>query len=37
LFIAGSGPSLPAEYLTPGHVAEEVIVDIANWILAQRE
>ena len=36
LFIAGSGPSLPAEYQTPGHVAEDVIRDIAAWILARR-
>jgi dienelactone hydrolase len=34
LFIAGAGPSLPAEYLVAGHVAEEVIVDIAAWIRA---
>ena len=34
LFIAGSGPSLPAEYQVAGHVAEEVIRDIAAWILA---
>lgn len=36
LFIAGAGPSLPAEYLTPGHVAEDVIRDIAAWIAATR-
>jgi hypothetical protein len=36
LFIAGSGPSLPAEYLVPGHVAEDVIRDIATWILGAR-
>ena len=35
LFIAGAGPSLPAEYQVAGHVAEEVISDIANWIQAQ--
>jgi len=34
LFIAGTGPSLPAEYQVPGHVAEDVIRDIATWILA---
>jgi dienelactone hydrolase len=34
LFIAGTGPSLPAEYQVPGHVAEDVIRDIAAWILA---
>jgi dienelactone hydrolase len=32
LFIAGSGPSTPAEYQTPGHVDEQVIADIADWI-----
>ena len=36
LFIAGTGPSLPAEYQVQGHVAEEVIRDIAAWILATR-
>ncbi len=35
-FIAGTGPSLPAEYQVQGHVAEEVIRDIAAWILATR-
>jgi uncharacterized protein len=33
LFIAGTGKSLPAEYQTPGHVAEAVVSDIAAWIL----
>ena len=37
LFIAGSGPSLPAEYQVPGHVAEEVILDLASWIQPQRQ
>jgi dienelactone hydrolase len=32
LFIAGSGPGSPAEYDQPGHVADEVIQDIAEWI-----
>lgn len=32
LFIEGSGKSSPAEYNTPGHVAEAVINDIADWI-----
>lgn len=32
LFIPGEGPSRPAEYLQPGHVAEEVVSDIADWI-----
>ena len=36
LFIAGTGPSLPAEYQVPGHVAEDVVRDIAAWILAKR-
>jgi uncharacterized protein len=35
-FIPGSGPSLPTEYLVAGHVAEEVIRDIAAWVLARR-
>jgi dienelactone hydrolase len=32
LFIAGKGKSTPAEYDQPGHVAREVIDDIAAWI-----
>lgn len=32
LFIAGEGPGNPTEYETPGHVAVEVITDIADWI-----
>jgi hypothetical protein len=36
LFIAGTGPASPAEYQVAGHVAEEVIRDIATWILAKR-
>jgi dienelactone hydrolase len=32
LFIAGSGPSVPAEYTVPGHVDEAVVRDIAAWI-----
>jgi uncharacterized protein len=36
LFIAGTGPSVSAEYQVPGHVAEEVIRDIADWIAAPR-
>ena len=35
LFMAGNGKSRPEEYSTAGHVAEEVIVDIATWIRAQ--
>jgi hypothetical protein len=34
LFIAGEGPSQPSEYLVPGHVAQEVIDDIAAWVTA---
>ena len=36
LFIAGNGPSLPAEYTVPGHVEEDVVRDIAAWILTPR-
>jgi dienelactone hydrolase len=36
LFMPGTGPSLPAEYQKPGHVAEPVIVDIAAWITTAR-
>ena len=32
LLIAGVGPSVPAEYGRPGHVAEVVVSDIAVWI-----
>jgi hypothetical protein len=32
LFISGTGKSTPEEYSLPGHVAEEVIQDIAAWI-----
>ncbi len=32
LFMAGSGPGSPEEYSRPGHVAEEVLDDIAGWI-----
>jgi dienelactone hydrolase len=34
LFIAGSGPSTPAEYAVPGHVSEPVIDDIGAWLKA---
>ena len=33
LFMTGEGKSTPAEYEHPGHVAESVITDIAEWIL----
>lgn len=36
LFITGHGPSTPAEYDEPGHVAETVITQIADWITARR-
>jgi len=36
LFIAGEGKSLPAEYDKPGHVAVEVIDDIATWVKPSR-
>lgn len=36
LFIAGRGKSTPAEYSTPGNVAEEVVREIAQWVQAQR-
>ncbi len=32
LFIAGSGPSSAADTLKSGHVAEEVVSDVAGWI-----
>src|ERR1041385_4552384 len=32
LFVAGEGKSTEAEYRKPGHVAPEVIDDIAKWI-----
>jgi dipeptidyl aminopeptidase/acylaminoacyl peptidase len=32
LFMAGTGVSLPAEYMTAGHVADEVVRDIAAWV-----
>jgi dienelactone hydrolase len=35
LFITGTGPSTPREYSQAGHVAEEVIKEIADWIHAQ--
>ena len=32
LFFEGKGPANPGEYDVPGHVAEQVITDIAAWI-----
>jgi dienelactone hydrolase len=34
VFMGGEGPSLPSEYLTPGHVSPSVVDDIARWVLA---
>jgi uncharacterized protein len=31
-FIAGAGESTPDEYTQPGHVAETVVADVAEWI-----
>jgi len=35
LFIAGEGPSMPAEYYRPGHVDRQVIETMAAWIKRQ--
>jgi len=35
LFIAGTGPSTPAEYQTEGHGDAAVVGDIAAWVLAR--
>jgi dienelactone hydrolase len=32
-FIAGEGKPRPEEYQEPGHVDEQVVADIANWII----
>lgn len=37
LFVEGEGRSTPAEYQQPGHVAEEVIADVAGWIRGRQE
>ncbi len=34
LFMEGSGKSTPEEYQRPGHVANQVIEDIARWLTA---
>ena len=34
LLMEGSGPSRPAEYTVPGHVAKELVEDLAAWVLA---
>jgi pimeloyl-ACP methyl ester carboxylesterase len=36
LLMPGSGPSTPAEYAVPGHVAPELVKDLAAWVLAGR-
>ena len=33
LFIEGTGPGNPQEYLTASHVSPTVIADIAQWVL----
>ena len=35
LLLAGEGPSRPAEYAVAGHVAAEVVADLAAWVLAE--
>jgi dienelactone hydrolase len=35
LFVEGNEKSAPAEYSTPGNVAEAVVKDIAGWVKAQ--
>ena len=37
LFMSGSGPSSPAEYMTPAHVDAEVVDAIATWIASARD
>lgn len=34
LFMKGEGPSVPAEYTKAGKVSEEMIVDLASWVLS---
>jgi uncharacterized protein len=36
LLIAGTGPPSPREYAQPGHVALEVVEDLAAWIADPR-
>ena len=31
-FISGDGPSSPADYQRPGHVSDEVVRDIAEFV-----
>ncbi|MGH9943820.1 MAG: alpha/beta hydrolase family protein [Pyrinomonadaceae bacterium] len=37
LFLEGEGPGTPAEYLTPGHVPQSVVDDIAAWVKGQKK
>jgi dienelactone hydrolase len=32
LLMAGSGPTSPAEYATPAHVAPDVVADLVTWV-----
>ena len=36
LLIEGTGPSRPGEYLVPGHVAAQLVDDLAAWVSAAR-
>lgn len=36
LFMSGTEPSRPDEYMRPGHVVEQVINDLTNWIQTKR-
>jgi dienelactone hydrolase len=36
LFVAGTGAPNPEEYMKPGHVAPEVVADLAAWIADPR-
>ena len=36
LLMAGTGPSRPAEYAQPGHVAPELVADLAGWVNGTR-
>ena len=36
LLMTGTGPSRPAEYGVPGHVSQEVVNDLATWVLRER-
>ena len=32
LFMSGTGPANPTEYMTPSHISPAVIADIGGWI-----